>query len=347
MIVFGIETSCDETAAAVVVGGRDVLSNIVYSQVARHQPYGGVVPEVASRCHLEVLPPICEQALTEGGLDWSRIETVAVTRGPGLASSLLVGVTAAKALSLRLGVPLLTVSHLDAHIYALFLGEDAPDAAAVCPLVALLVSGGHTRLIRMDAPGRMVVIGGTLDDAAGEALDKGAALLGLGYPGGPEIEKAARGGDPEYVRFPRAYPEGRTGAGGRDGGPALGFSFSGVKTALRYYLADHPGVLGQHLADVAASYQAAVFDVLAERLKTAVVAESARYAACVGGVIRNETLRAMLRGAAHEAGAQLLLADPAYCTDNAAMVAGLAGSGWPCVRAARLDEGIVPTGKGL
>jgi N6-L-threonylcarbamoyladenine synthase len=323
--VLGIETSCDETAAAVVRDGRTVLSNVVHSQVALHSPYGGVVPEIASRSHVERLPAILERAVAEAGLEWSEVDTVAVTYGPGLAPSLLVGLSAAKALAIRLDRPLCLVNHLEAHLYSIFLDDDAPEPGDVCPYVALLVSGGHTCLVRVEGPGAYTLLGQTIDDAAGEAFDKGATLLGLGYPGGPAIQKASEGGDPDYVRFPRSRQKRhKWPAGALD--PELCFSFSGVKTALLYYLRDHP-LDGDPavVASLAASYQEAIVDALVQRCRK--VLDRTTCLALVGGVSLNHRLREALSLLAEETGVRLLLARPRYCADNAAMIAGMAGTG--------------------
>ena len=243
-LVLGIETSCDETAAAVVAGGRDIRSSVVSSQVDLHARYGGVVPEIASRAHVELLTPVISQALVEAGADGSDIDAVAATTGPGLVGSLLVGVSSAKALALVWDVPFVAVNHLEAHLYAGFL----EDPAIQLPAVVLLVSGGHTLLIAMEDHGRYRLLGSTLDDAAGEAFDKVARYLGLGYPGGPAIDRIAVDGDPAAIAFPRAM---------RDEG--LDFSFSGLKTAVVNHVRKHPDVT---TTDVAASFQEAVVDVL-------------------------------------------------------------------------------------
>ncbi|MBN1268401.1 MAG: tRNA (adenosine(37)-N6)-threonylcarbamoyltransferase complex transferase subunit TsaD [Kiritimatiellae bacterium] len=321
MHILGIETSCDETAAAVLGGGGRVLSSLVHSQVARHRPYGGVVPEIASRSHVEELPGMLEEARAAARIAWADLDAIAVTRGPGLASSLLVGLVAAKALALRLGKPLVGVNHIEAHLHSIFLGEDAPRPGAICPLVVLMVSGGHTCLVRMDDENTFRLLGQTLDDAAGEALDKGASLLRLGYPGGPAIEETAQGGDPAYVKFPRGMERaGSARVGGLD--RDLCFSYSGVKTALRYYVRDHADLFTDGtLKDVAASYQEAVFEALMERTRRALDRERVGCLACVGGVARNRRLRDKLQALAARRGVALRLAPPAYCTDNAAMVA--------------------------
>lgn len=327
MIILGIETSCDETAAACVRDGGAVLSSVVHTQIAQHSPYGGVVPEIASRAHVEALPFIVETALREAGVDWSALDAVAVTRGPGLVSSLMIGMAFGQALALRLNRPLIPTHHLEAHLYALRLdatGEDAPP-----PEVTLLVSGGHTLLVHAEAWGRYRTLGRSLDDAAGEALDKGAKLMGLGYPGGPAIEQAAAGGNPAAFAFPRGRPAGQA------EGPDFPFSFSGLKTALLYRLKASPeDARPPRLADLAASYQEAVVDVLAARLDEAANAVNARSVGCVGGVARNKRLRDRLETDAKRAGRRLTLAPPRYCTDNAAMVAGAA---W-----LRRDEALPP-----
>ena len=325
MIVLGIETSCDETAAAVVRDGREVLSSAVFSQVSRHAEYGGVVPEIAARSHVETLPGIIDRAVKEGADGWSSLDAVAVTCGPGLATSLLVGVAAAKALALCLGRPLHHVNHLEAHLYSVFLDPGAPPLEAACPMLALLVTGGNTALVLVEGVGAYHVLGQTLDDAAGEALDKGAALLGLGYPGGPAMEEAARGGDPHAVRFPRGleHPRGPERIHGME--RRFCFSFSGLKTALLYHLRAHPHARSaERLRDVAASYQEAVFDALLRRVRPALAHCRPRTLACVGGVARNALLRARLTEALRGQATALRFAPPAYCTDNAAMIAGLA-----------------------
>lgn len=326
MMVLGIETSCDETAVSVVRDGTDVLSNVVFSQVARHAPYGGVVPEVAARAHVSVLPAMLQRALDEPGLSWADVRGVAATRGPGLATSLVVGLTAAKALALRLEVPLLGVNHLEAHLYSILLGLDAAATERALPALVLLVSGGHTCLVRFDGAGRHLLLGRTVDDAAGEALDKGAKLLGLGYPGGPVLEATAAGGNAAFVPFPRGLAHNAR----RDlhvPHPELCFSFSGLKTALLYHLREHPTAPADGtLAHLAASYQEAVVDTLARQVERALDIVDVRSVACAGGVARNGVLRERLAAVASARGLPLLLARPDYCTDNAAMIAGLGGA---------------------
>ena len=323
MLVLGIETSCDETAAAVVRDGRVVLSNIVHTQIAMHRPYGGVVPEIASRQHVEHLPLVIEEAMRTAGIEWNALDAVAVTHGPGLSTSLLVGLTAAKGLAIRLDKPLIGINHLEAHLYSVFLGQDAPEPAALVPFVTLIVSGGHTAFVRVEGIGRYRLLGRTVDDAAGEAFDKGANLLKLGYPGGPAVDKAARGADPAAVRFPRGIlrnlPARLPGLDAR-----CCVSYSGLKTALLYYLRDHPltGADDPVVGALAASYQEAIVDTLLNRVTHAL--GDARALAVVGGVSLNRRLREKLATLAEKRRFRLLLAQPAFCTDNAAMVAGLA-----------------------
>ncbi|HOE60571.1 MAG TPA: tRNA (adenosine(37)-N6)-threonylcarbamoyltransferase complex transferase subunit TsaD [Kiritimatiellia bacterium] len=339
MVVLGIETSCDETAAAVVADGRRVLSNVVYSQVPLHQPYGGVVPEIASRSHVEKLPGVVAEAVRAAFAPespagsapppaaWREVDAVAVTYGPGLASSLIVGLSAAKGLALRLERPLIGMNHIEAHIHSVFLNPEAPDPREAAPLLALVVSGGHSCWIETDRPGNYRMIGQTLDDAAGEAFDKAAKLLGLGYPGGPEIDRLARqAARVDAVAFPKGSP--------RPGNPALAglraelcVSFSGLKTALLYHLRSHPPQDQNEVAEVAAAYQEAIVTALAERSERAL--RGGRYAAFAvgGGVSLNRRLRERLTEVARAAGVRLLLAEPRFCGDNAAMIAGLAGAG--------------------
>lgn len=325
MNVLGIETSCDETAVAVVRDGSAILSNAVYSQIARHAEYGGVVPEVAARAHLEVLPSLFQQALKQASLTWAEVDAVAATRGPGLATSLVMGFSAAKALAVRIGKPLLGVNHLEAHLYSVLLDQPS-DPAAVLPALVLLVSGGHTCLVRLEGAGRHQLLGQTLDDAAGEALDKGAKLLGMAYPGGPLLERAALGGMTRYVDFPRGIARDER-KGARCVRPDLCFSFSGIKTALRYHLQRNPGAAdGEKMRHVAASYQHAIVDTLVAQVERALETESVRALAAAGGVARNGLLRARLAELARAHDKPLLLARPDYCTDNAAMIAALGGA---------------------
>jgi N6-L-threonylcarbamoyladenine synthase len=305
-LVLGIETSCDETAAAVVDGGTTVLSSVVSSQIDLHARYGGVVPEVASRAHVELLTPAVAQALIEGGAAEGEIEAVAATSGPGLIGALLVGVSAAKALALVWDVPFVAVNHLEAHLYAPML--DAPDLEF--PTVVLLVSGGHTMIVTMAGHGDYRVLGSTLDDAAGEAFDKVARYLGLDYPGGPAIDAIATQGDPAAIAFPRAVADG------------YDFSFSGLKTAVVNHVRRHPEV---STADVAASFQAAVVDVLVDKTLRAAEAEGVDTVCLGGGVAANSRLRAQMAEQGEAAGRRVLVPSREMCTDNAAMVAA---AGW-------------------
>ena len=311
--ILGIETSCDETAAAVVTGGQDIRSSVVSSQVDLHARFGGVVPEIASRAHVELLTPVVAEALVEAGVDNGGIDAVAATVGPGLIGSLLVGVAAAKALALVWDVPFVGVNHLEAHFYASFLEDPALEP----PLVVLLVSGGHTMLVRFDDHGKYVVLGSTIDDAAGEAFDKVARYLGLGYPGGPAIDREALKGDPEAIRFPRSMME----ATNADGTASLDFSFSGLKTSVINHVRKHPDVRTE---DVSASFQAAVVDVLVAKAKRAAIEHGAKGLCLGGGVAANSLLRERFLDACTEIGIQGFLPSRAMCTDNAAMVAAAA-----------------------
>lgn len=306
-VILGIETSCDETAAAVVRGGTDIQSSIVSSQVDIHARYGGVVPEIASRAHNDLIIPVVAQALVEAGADGNDIDAVAATTGPGLIGALLVGVSAAKAFALSWGVPFVAVNHLEAHLYAALLEE--PDLEF--PLVVLLVSGGHTMLVLMEGHGEYRLLGQTLDDAAGEAFDKVARFLGLGYPGGPAIDAEALHGDPEAIRFPRSMMDG-----------SYDFSFSGLKTSVVNYVRKNPDA---STADVSASFQAAVVDVLVAKARQAAKETGAKALALGGGVAANSLLRERFLGACVDDGVQGFLPSRAMCTDNAAMIAA---AGW-------------------
>jgi N6-L-threonylcarbamoyladenine synthase len=301
--ILGIETSCDETAASVVRDGREVLSSVVSSQIDLHARFGGVVPEIASRAHVELLTPVTAQALVEAGVDESGIDAVAVTIGPGLIGSLLVGVSAAKALALVWDVPFVGVNHLEAHFVAAFLEE--PDLQP--PIVVLLVSGGHTMLVEVREIGKYRVIGQTIDDAAGEAFDKVARFLGLGYPGGPAIDREAMSGDPEAVRFPRGLMN-----------EGYDFSFSGLKTSVINHVRKHPEV---STVDVCASFQEAVVDVLVTKARRAAKDLGATGMALAGGVAANSLLRERFLDACTEDGLHGFLPSRAMCTDNAAMIA--------------------------
>jgi len=306
--ILGLETSCDETAAAVVTGEGRVASNVVYSQHDLHGRYGGVVPELASRRHIETVEVVVLEAMRQAGITWSDLNAVAVTNGPGLAGALLVGVSFAKALAYAMRIPLIDVNHLEGHLVSAWI--DHPDFPTPC--VVLIVSGGHTHLYLVNPAGSYELIGHTLDDAAGEAFDKAAKMLSLGYPGGPAIDRIARTGDAGAIRFPRPYLKRGN----------LDFSFSGIKTALLYYLRDLDQA-GQpwRVADIAASFQEAIVDVLAEKAFEAVRRFKVEALAVVGGVSANSRLRTVLTSRADSSGIRLSLPSLAYCTDNAAMVA--------------------------
>ena len=323
-LVLGIETSCDETAAALVLGGNDVVSNVVSTQVDLHSDFGGVVPEIASRAHLDVLNPVISRTIVEAGIDEDRIDAVACTVGPGLIGALLVGVSAAKALAMAWDVPFVGVNHMEAHLYAASL----EDPTLEFPLLVLLVSGGHTMLVDMQDHGRYRLVGQTIDDAAGEAFDKVARFLDLGYPGGPAIDRAALDGDPEAIRFPRAMMD--------DG---FDFSFSGLKTSVMSYVRKHPDVSSP---DVAASFQAAVVDVLVTKARRAAAVTGATGIVLGGGVAANSLLREEILGACEQDGIQGFLPSRAMCTDNAAMIAA---AGWYRLRSdgpTPLDVGATP-----
>jgi len=306
--ILGIETSCDETAASVLAVDGTVLSNIITSQHAIHQRFGGVVPELASRAHIESIEDVSAEALQQAGLAWTDLTGIAVTQGPGLAGALLVGVNYAKALAYALNIPVVGVSHLEGHIASAWL----QDPAFPLPCVVLVVSGGHTHLYYKEPGGHCRLLGATRDDAAGEAFDKGAQLLGLEYPGGPAIDRLARQGNPEAIAFPRSYL--------RKG--SLDFSFSGVKTALLYRLQAMPEQSRtSRAADLAAGYQEAIVTVLVDKAFAAVRSSGAHALAVVGGVSANSRLRALLQQRAVSEDLRLSLPPLAYCTDNAAMIA--------------------------
>ncbi|MBN2393002.1 MAG: tRNA (adenosine(37)-N6)-threonylcarbamoyltransferase complex transferase subunit TsaD [Anaerolineae bacterium] len=316
MRILGIETSCDETAAAVVEDGHTILSNVIASQVDLHAQYGGVFPELASRAHVEAIAPVVEQALRDAHVGWDDLDAIAATYGPGLPGSLLVGLNFAKGAALGRELPLVPVNHLEAHLYAHWLHTDtdgAPnngafDDANVFPVLTLIVSGGHTELILMHDHGHYTYLGGTLDDAAGEAFDKVARLLELGYPGGPAIEQAARQGNARAFNFPRAWLPG-----------TYDFSFSGLKTAVLRTLQRFNGPRSpRFFVDMAASFQAAVVEVLAEKTAQAAKANDARAVLLSGGVSANASLRTATRARVEIPVHALPLI---LCTDNAAMVA--------------------------
>jgi len=310
LILLALETSCDDTCAAVNDDER-ILSNVVSSQAAAHERYGGVVPEVASRHHLELVNPVVDAALGEAGLELADVDALAVTRGPGLIGALLVGVATAKALAAPLRKPLVGVDHLHGHVAANFLAPEPLEP----PFLCLIGSGGHTLLAGVTSHDGFEVLGQTLDDAAGEALDKGARLLGLGYPGGPAIERTARAGDPEAFQFPVAMSR----------NPRLDFSFSGLKTALLYAIRDlDPAEVERRRADLAASYQSAVVDQLVAKLQRGLAKGEWQSVALGGGVAANGLLRERAAAVCEDAGLQLKLVPAELCTDNAAMIASAA-----------------------
>jgi tRNA N6-adenosine threonylcarbamoyltransferase len=306
MKILGIESSCDETAAAVLVDGCRILSNVVASQDDVHAPFGGVVPELASRRHLEIVLPVIERALADAAVRVEDLDGIAVTQGPGLVGSLLVGCTVAKALAYVHGTPLVAVNHLEGHIYAAFLTDDPPEH----PFLALVVSGGHTALYHARAPLEYALVGQTRDDAAGEAFDKVAKLLGLGFPGGPLIQRAAEHGDPRAIAFPPA----RMRDGTRD------FSFSGIKTAVSLHVKRHGPLSADGVADVAASFQAAAVRMLVRRTVGAALDLGIKRVVLTGGVAANGPLRAALGAEAAEHGLHLHIPPRNLCTDNAAMI---------------------------
>ncbi len=326
--MLGIESSCDETAASVVRGGREVLSSIIASQIEEHAPYGGVVPEIAGRSHLRAVMPTIERALNEARIDLSDLAAIAVTVKPGLIGSLLVGLSAAKGLAYARGLPLVGVDHIEAHAYAAVMeaNEDA------YPNLTLVASGGHTALYDVRSPIEMTRISETRDDSAGEAFDKVAHLLGLPYPGGPSISRLAESGDPTKIAFPRY----RTKRGEPD------FSFSGLKTAVLYYLRGQDALAATpapsaipNRADVAASFQAAAIDALVGPSLEFAQRRGLSTIAVVGGVASNRRLRERMHAGAERLGIRVLFPSPVYCTDNAAMIAGL---GWHLLRAGRTAD---------
>ncbi len=327
-LILGIESSCDETAVAVVRDGYQVLSNSIASQIAKHAVHGGVVPELAAREHLVALKPVLEEALRDANVTMEEIDAIAVTQGPGLIPALLVGLSFAKGLALNFGKPLIGINHFIAHIYGAFLDEahSILEDPVTYPLVALVVSGGHTSLMLIEQDGSARQLGCTIDDAAGEALDKGSKLLGLGYPGGPAIQRVAEGGDPHKYVFPRPL----TGGAGKLLAPEnlYNFSFSGIKTALLYHVKKHTTADGKFLdsmlADTVASYQEAIVDVLVRKTLLATRNYNARTVVVAGGVACNSVLRDRFEKLVPEQ-VRLRLASRKYCTDNAAMVGGL---GW-------------------
>jgi len=310
MRILAIETSCDDTGAAVVLDGRNILSNVVSSQVAVHQKYGGVVPELASRKHIEAIVPVVTEALDRAGLTLKQMNGIAVTQGPGLVGSLLVGLSFAKSLAFATGLDLIGVNHIEAHLSAIFLEEDPPKF----PFIGLVVSGGHTSLFRVDGFGEYKRLGQTRDDAAGEAFDKVAKHLKLGYPGGPIIDELSKTGDPKAIRFPR---------------PSIGknsfdFSFSGLKTAVVNFVKAHPeppgGFPGKMIRNIVSSFQEAVVDVLVKKTFQAAQHQGLKKVVISGGVAANRLLRQRMEEEASKQKMRVHIPSPAFCTDNAAMV---------------------------
>ena len=330
--ILGIETSCDETAAAVIDADGRVLSNVISSQHDVHRRFGGVVPELASRSHIQVIDAVTQQALDQAGLGWRDLTAIAVTQGPGLAGALLVGLSYAKALAYALHLPLVGVSHLEGHIASAWI--DDPSFPRSC--VILVVSGGHTHLYLAHPCRPYRLLGRTVDDAAGEAFDKGAQLLGLGYPGGPALDRLAASGNRHVVRFPRSYVSRR----------GLDFSFSGLKTALLYYVQERDDAdIARRRADIAAAYQEAIVEVLVNRAFEAMHRHTVKALAVVGGVSANSRLRALLKERAASDGCALSIPALSYCTDNAAMIAAagraalISGriAGWDCEAVTELE----------
>lgn len=307
-LILGVETSCDETSAAIIADGRTILSNVISSQVPLHRQYGGVVPEIASRKHIENVLPVIHQALREAGVDIAEIDAVGVTYGPGLVGALLVGVAAAKALAFALDIPLIGVNHLEGHIFANFLSASELEP----PFIALVVSGGHTSLVRVADYNRFALIGQTRDDAAGEAFDKVARVMGLPYPGGPHIDRLAAEGNPAAIHFPRALA----------GQSGFEFSFSGLKSAVLNYI-HNAAQRGEnvHVPDVAAGFQAAVVDVLTEKTLAAAKHHQVYQVVLAGGVAANSALKKALTEGCAQNGMTLHYPPAVLCTDNAAMIA--------------------------
>ena len=307
MIVLGIETSCDETAAAVVADGKRCLSSVVSSQIDVHHPYGGVVPELAARKHTEAIVPVVQQALRSADMTWEQMDAIAVTQGPGLVGALLVGFSFAKACAYSLGKPWVGVDHLKGHINSVFLEKNGPPF----PFVALLASGGHTAIYLVTSHTDMNLLGQTRDDAAGEAYDKVAKMLGLGYPGGRIIDRLAESGDPKKIDFPRAYLDKKQ----------YDFSFSGVKTAVSRYIQTHSETYENEISDIASGFQEAVVDVLSYKIVHAASETGCKHIALVGGVAANNRLRRRLIQEAKKKGLTTHIPSLDFCGDNAAMIA--------------------------
>ena len=304
--ILGIETSCDETSAAVVEDGVEIISNVVSSQIELHRPYGGVVPELASRNHLQLIDGVVKDALEKAGTSITEMDAIAATYGPGLASSLLIGLNTGKGIAFATGKPFIAINHIEAHLYSPVM-----TAVDALPMVSLIVSGGHTILVHATGMGRHEILGQTVDDAAGEAFDKVAKLLGLGYPGGPEIDNRAMQGHADAIDFPRSMLD----------NASYNFSFSGLKTSVLYYLRKNPQ---PNIADVCASFQEAVVDILVGKAIRAALDTGVKTVSASGGVSINSRFRDKLAAECDRRGRRLLLVPPPLCTDNAAMIAALA-----------------------
>jgi N6-L-threonylcarbamoyladenine synthase len=308
ILILGIETSCDETSASVVLNGRKVVSNIISSQIDLHQKYGGVVPEIASRKHVELMLPVIDEALDKAGIKLKDLDAIGVTYGPGLVGALLVGLSAAKGLAFAVDKPLIGVHHIEGHIAANYLQHEDLEP----PFVCLVASGGHSHIVYVESYDRFQILGQTRDDAAGEAFDKIARAIGLGYPGGPLIDRAAGEGDPKAISFPRVFFE----------GGSLDFSFSGLKTAVLNYL-HNLSQRGEsfNISDISASFQQAVVDVLVKNTVTAAIKMEVNKITLAGGVASNRCLRKQMKEQAHAKAIEVLYPSPILCTDNAAMIA--------------------------
>jgi N6-L-threonylcarbamoyladenine synthase len=310
MRVLAIETSCDDTGAAVILDGRKILSNVVSSQISIHQKYGGVVPELASRKHIESIVPMVTEALTSAKVTLKEIDGIAVTQGPGLVGSLLVGLSFAKSMAFATGLPFIGINHIEAHLSAIFLEEEPPRF----PFIGLVVSGGHTSLFRMDGFGKYKRLGQTRDDAAGEAFDKVAKLLNLGYPGGPIIDELSRTGNSKSIRFPRPILAKKS----------LDFSFSGLKTSVVNYVKTHPepsgGYPGELIRDIVSSFQEAVVEILVKKTVQAAQQQGLKRIVLSGGVAANQRLRLKMKEESFKQKWKVYLPSPSFCTDNAAMV---------------------------
>ncbi len=326
--ILAIETSCDETSAAVVVNGREILSNVISSQIASHQRFGGVVPELASRMHIEKIDQVISEAMAQAGCEFEDLSAIAVTYGPGLVGALLVGVAEAKALAYALNLPLVPVHHISGHIAANYIEEPRLES----PFLCLIVSGGHTHLVKTEDYGKYTILGRTRDDAIGEAFDKIARQVGLGYPGGPKIDQAAKQGNEDAIIFPKAHIEG-----------SYDFSFSGVKSAVINYL-HRAEQRGETVCreDLAASFQKAVTDVVIEKTMQAAESCGLKKIALAGGVAANSRLRAGMETACRERGYFFHVPSPIYCTDNAAMIGVAAYHEYLKGNFARLDLNAVP-----